>query len=120
MNKILNVLLHIDDEEKWAITCKNAESLLKMAEIGNYTINIEIVANGQAVKSLAAGSINILKVREALENLSKKGVYIYCCSNSLSMLNIETRLVFSFIKVIPSGVFHIALRHNDGFAYIKP
>ena len=120
MNKTLNVLLHIDEEEKWAITCKNAENLLKMAEIGNYTINIEIVANGQAVKSLAAGSINILKVKEALENLSQKGVYIYCCSNSLNALNIDSALVFSFVKVVPSGIFHIALRQKDGFSYIKP
>ena len=49
MNKILYVLLHIDEEEKWAITCINAGSLLKMAEIGNYTIIIELVANGLAV-----------------------------------------------------------------------
>ena len=120
MNKIVNILLHIDEEEKWAITCKNAENLLKMAEIGNYTINVEIVANGQSVKSLAAGSINILKVKEALEDLSQKGVYIYCCSNSLNALNIDSALVFSFIKVVPSGIFHIALRQKDGFSYIKP
>ncbi|MCF2625196.1 DsrE family protein [Fusobacterium perfoetens] len=120
MNKIVNILLHIDEEEKWAMTCKNAENLLKMGEIGNYTVNIEIVANGTAVKSLAAGSINILRVKEALEALSNKGVYIYCCSNSLTALSIDPSLVFSFVKTVPSGIFHIALRHNDGFAYIKP
>ena len=120
MNKILNVLLHIDDEEKWAITCANAENILKMAEIGNYTVNVEIVANGQAVKSLAVGGLNILKVKEYLEILHEKGVYIYGCSKSLSVLEIDPALVFSFVKIVPSGVFHIALRHNDGFAYIKP
>lgn len=119
MNKLLNVLLHIDEEEKWFTVCKNAENLLKMAEKGNYTINIEIVANAQAVKDLAAENINVPKVKESLENLHNKGVYIYCCSNSLTAMGIDSSLVFPFVKIVPSGVFHIALRHNDGFAYIK-
>lgn len=120
MNKLVNVLLHIDEEDKWEIVCRNTENILKMAEIGNYTTNIEIVANGSAVKALAAGSINILKVRDALEALHNKGVSIYVSSNSLANRGIDPSLVFSFIKLVPSGVFHIALRQNENFAYIKP
>lgn len=120
MNKIVNILLHIDEEEKWTMVCNNAENLLKMGEIGNYTVNVEIVANGRAVKSLAVGTINLLGLRDSLKALTDKGVYIYCCSNSLSNLNIDPALLFSFVKPVPSGIFHIALRNNDGFAYIKP
>ncbi|WP_300359215.1 DsrE family protein [Fusobacterium sp.] len=120
MNKIVNILLHVDEEEKWTMICNNAENLLKMGEIGNYTVNIEIVANGTAVKSLAVGAINVLGLRESLKELNDKGVYVYCCSNSLNTLNIDPALLFSFVKPVPSGIFHIALRHNDGFAYIKP
>lgn len=120
MNKIMNVLLHIDEEERWAITCINARNLIKMAEISNYTVNIEIVANGPAVKSLAAGTLNANKVRENLNELHEKGVFIYACSNSLNAFNIDPTMVFSFVKTVPSGIFHIALRHQDNFAYIKP
>ena len=120
MNKIINVLLHIDEEERWAITCKNAENLIKMAEISNYTVNVEIVANGPAVKSLAVGTLTSNRVKDALTGLCEKGVFVYACSNSLQAFEIDSSLLFPFIKVVPSGVFHIALRHQDNFAYIKP
>lgn len=121
MNKILNILLHTDEEDRWAITCKNAETILKMAEIGNYTVNLEIVANSFAVKSLSADSFaSTLKLKDTLIALQDKGVNIYCCSESMNFLEIDSSMILPFVKVVPSGVFHIALRQHEGFAYIKP
>lgn len=120
MNKIMNVLLHINEEERWGITCADAKNLMKMAEISNYILNIEIVANGPAVKSLAVGTLNANRVRDALNELHEKGVFVYACSNSLNAFNIDSAMVFPFVKTVPSGIFHIALRHQDNFAYIKP
>lgn len=120
MSKILNVLLHVDEYENWEIVYKNAQELLKMAEIGKYAVNVEIVVTGEAVKSLAIGNINVLTLKDALEKLNEKGVFIYVSSNSLQDFKVETSVVFPFVKIISSGVFHIALRVSEGFAYIKP
>lgn len=121
MKKILNVLLHIDEDDKWAVTCKNAENILKLAEIGNYTINLEIIANSFAVKNLSANSFtSTSKVKDTLSALHEKGVNIYCCSESMSFLKIEPSMILPFVQTVPSGVFHIALRQHEGFSYIKP
>ena len=121
MNKILNVLLHTDEEDRWAITCKNAETILKMAEVGNYTVNLEIVANSFAVKSLSADNFaSTSKIKDPLTALHEKGVNIYCCSESMNFLEIEPSMILPFVQTVPSGVFHIALRQHEGFSYIKP
>ena len=121
MNKILNVLLHTDEEDRWAITCKNAETILKMAEVGNYTVNLEIVANSFAVKSLSADNFaSTSKIKDTLTALHEKGVNIYCCSESINFLEIEPSMILPFVQTVPSGVFHIALRQHEGFSYIKP
>ena len=89
MNKILNVLLHTDEEDRWAITCKNAETILKMAEVGNYTVNLEIVANSFAVKSLSADNFaSTSKIKYTLNSLHEIGVNIYCCSESMNFWEI--------------------------------
>lgn len=121
MNKILNVLLHTDEEDRWAITCKNAKTILKMAEVGNYTVNLEIVANSFAVKSLSADNFaSTSKIKDTLTALHEKGVNIYCCSESMNFLEIEPSMILPFVQTVPSGVFHIALRQHEGFSYIKP
>lgn len=121
MNKILNVLLHVDEEDRWAIACKNAETLIRMAEIGNYTLNLEISANSFAVKNLVDGNFDFVsKLKETLSVLVENGVKIYCCMESMKFLEIESSMLMSFVEPVPSGVFHIALRHQDGYAYIKP
>lgn len=121
MNKILNVLLHIDEEDRWAVTCKNAETILKMGEMGKYTVNLEIVANSFAVKSLSTDNFaSTEKIRDTLAALHDKGVNIYCCMEAMKFLNIDSSMLLPYIEEVPSAVFHIALRHHDGFAYIKP
>ena len=121
MNKILNVLLHTDEEDRLAITCKNSETILKIAEVGNYTVNLEIVANSFAVKSLSADNFaSTSKIKDTLTALHEKGVNIYCCSESMNFLEIEPSMILPFVQTVPSGVFHIALRQHEGFSYIKP
>lgn len=121
MNKILNVLLHVDEEDRWAIACKNAETLIRMAEIGNYTLNLEITANSFAVRNLAVDNLgSTVKLRDTLSALIEDGVKIYCCMESMKFLGIESSMLMPFVEPVPSGVFHIALRHQDGYAYIKP
>lgn len=120
MNRVLNTILHIDDYDNWENVYKSANELMKMAEVGNYTMNLEIVANGDAVKSLANGSVNVLTVKDELKKLNEKGVFIYCCSKSLQENKIDPSVIFSFVEIVPSGVFHIALRGARNFSYIKP
>ena len=120
MEKILNVLLHIDESENWDLVCRNADELLKMAEIGNYIINVEIVVTEEAVKSLAIGNVNVLTLKDSLEKLNEKGVFVYASSNSLKEYGVDHGVVFPFVKIVPSGVFHIALRTSEGFGYIRP
>ena len=120
MNKVLNVLLHIDDYDNWENVCNNAEELLKMSEVGNYAMNLEIVVNGEAVKNLANGNINVLTLKDCLRKLHDKGVFIYCCSKSLQENNVDPSVIFSFVEIVPSGIFHIVLRETNNFTYIKP
>lgn len=120
MKKVMHVLFHIDEEEKWSLLCSNVNNLIRESENQNATVIVEVLANSIAVKNLSATNSTYIDLKENLSELKNKGVFIYACENSLRNLNIDKSFLFPFIETVPLGVYHIVLRENEGFAYIKP
>ena len=115
----MKVLFHIDDSARWTMTLGNTANLLQYGVSFGTPLEIEIVANGPAVRDLRAEAAAKLGIATQLESLAQS-VHICACNNALRANDIDAEELYPFIQVVPAGVAEIALRQDDGFAYIKP
>ncbi len=115
----MKVLFHLDDSSRWAMTLGNAANLLQYGVSSGTPLELEIVANGPAVRELCAEAAAKLGIDAQLESLAPS-VRICACNNALRANDIAVEALYPFIQVVPAGVAEIALRQDDGFAYIKP
>ncbi|WP_295581631.1 DsrE family protein [uncultured Oscillibacter sp.] len=115
----MKVLLHIDDSARWAMTLGNAANLLQYAASSGTPLILEIVANGPAVRELRAAAAEKLGMDAQLESLAPS-VRICACENALRANGISAEELYPFVQVVPAGVAELALRQDEGFAYIKP
>ena len=109
------VIFHIDEMNKWGMVLKNVENLLNA--VNEKDINIEVLANGEAVK--------YYKKRfeigyEDIKNLHCKDVKFMACNNSLIGNGLEKNQLIDFIEVVPVGVLELIDKQHEGYAYIKP
>ena len=115
----MKVLLHLDDSARWAMTLGNAANLLQYAASSGTPLVLEIVANGPAVCELCAEAAEKLGIGAQLESLAPS-VRICACKNALKANGIPAEELYPFVQVVPAGVAELALRQDEGFAYIKP
>ncbi len=116
----MNVLFHIDHLALWSMVAANARNMLAYGEGESLIFQIEIVANGDAVRQLRCDLEPADELAGQLRQLSERGVRIVACANSLSNNGIHEEALLSFVDIVPSGVVEIAMRQHNGFAYIKP
>ena len=116
---IMKVLFHIDDSARWTMTLGNAANLLQYGVSFGTPLELEIVANGPAVRDLRVDTAEKIGLATQLESLASS-VRICACNNALRANKIAVGELYPFIQVVPAGVAEIALRQDDGFAYIKP
>jgi len=115
----LNVLIHINENEKWKVALGNISNLLNDA--GDENVDVVVIANGYAVYGYADSE----KV-SPMEQLAVRGVKFIACRNSFSNMCqegvacLKEELMPSFITIVPAGITEIAKRQLDGYAYIKP
>lgn len=112
-----NVLVHIDEREKWPMVISNVHNMLNYYAKTNESCHIEIVANGQAVLDYKTDAV---KDKEALALLAKEHVILMACNNALTGLNVKADELLDFITVIPAGVVELVEKQYEGYAYLKP
>lgn len=114
--KIMKVIYHVDENEKWQLCLGNVRNMLKYGEENKTTFEIEILANSIAVEKLKKESEWEQQINELLEN----GVVIAACQNALNAQKIIKEDLIEQITIVPAGVVELVIRQNEGFAYIKP
>ncbi len=140
------VIFHIDELKNWKILLNNVYNLIPLLQEEGY--NIEVLANGEAVKYYIMDSISKEnqeknqdvdqsinfeikkeyiqgnKEKESynftMELLHKEGVKFVACNNSLNGYEIKQEELLPYINVVPSGVLELVLKQQKGYAYIKP
>lgn len=96
-------------------TLNNIENLMNDPRVKGH-IHVELLAN-------SGGYDVYLKnngFEKKLEHLQKDGVILAQCANTLREKHVKRNTLYSFIKMVPSGVGEITLRQTQGWAYIHP
>ena len=115
---MVQVVFHIDAEEKarLGLALNNTTNLLK--EIGDDGSGVALVLNGPGAK-LMTGDMD-LDLSSTIERLSKKGVKFYVCNNSLTHFEIEPGALHKSCEVVKAGVLKLVELQAGGYAYVKP
>lgn len=111
------VLFHIDEREKWELVLKNARNMLIAYKQNASTYQIEIVANGEAVKDY---SLSNPAFQNSMQELVNQNLRFAACNHALEASKLTTDDIFAFVVVVPVGVVEIADRQLEGYAYIMP
>lgn len=111
MRDLADVILHIDELEKWSLVLGNVRNL-KKAQV---SLKIEVVANAIAVKGyLDSGLL------EEIKPLVEQHVLFVACANALRAHDIKENDLTAEIKIVPSGVMELVIQQQAGAAYVKP
>lgn len=110
------VLFHVDEMKKWPLVITNTRNLI--SELNHSLLDVEILANSVAIKYLMTNDHDDEKIEKLME-LSKT-VRFCACGNSLESLKIDSKDLFNFVVVVPSGVAELTIKQHEGYAYIKP
>jgi len=113
--KKYRVIFHIDEIKKSKLVLGNIKNLIK--DLGEENLEIELLANSEAVKLMLKNSNEFL---EELNSLKLQNVTFVACSNSLYQMNLGKELLFDFCIVVPSGVGEVVIKQSNGYSYIKP
>lgn len=109
-----NVIFHIDEFAKGGLVLNNISNLI--VDMGEENLEIEMVANGDAVKVLLKGN----EFQPMLEQLALKKVRFCACMNSLRNFKLEKDQLYDFVDVVPAGVGELVRKQASGWAYIRP
>lgn len=111
------VLFHIDEQEKWNMVLKNAQNMTTHFQQTTEEYQIEIVANGEAVKNYIKTN---LALKQIMQDLVQQQVLFAACNHALQASELTFGDIFSFVTVVPVGVVEIAEKQSEGYAYIMP
>lgn len=110
----MDVIFHIDESSKWPVVFGNIKNYLKTAQDQNVSGQVELLINGEPIVQAKAGS------DIALSELTALGVEVAVCNNAMRSHAITVAELQPGLTVVPAGVFELAKRQHEGFAYIKP
>jgi len=110
---VIKVIFHIDEMDRWPMVLKNASHFLA-AEPDS---QIEILANGGAVVFYL---VRAQTVEPTWLDLVARGVVFKACRNALQGMQIQEQALPESVMIVPSGVVELAIKQQEGFAYIRP
>ncbi|SHN51411.1 DsrE family protein [Desulfovibrio litoralis] len=113
----MKILLHVNNQDNWAAVLENTRNTINYKKEYDSNIEIEIVANGNAVLKLKNAADDDLS--KSLNEI-RDDVNIAACNNALKKFNIFPNELYDFVIVVPAGIIELAKRQSEGFAYIKP
>ena len=115
--KTYRVVFHLDEPSRGRAdqVFKNIENLL--ADLGENSVDVELVANGGGVKALVKGPDSRA---DQVDQLAAKGVRFVACANSLSMLGIAKESLLESVDVVSAGVAELVKKQAEGWAYLRP
>lgn len=115
----MKILFHVDDTDRLGMAATNAANAIKYAQDNEFTLEAEIVVNGEAVTGLVRRCIEET-LYQKLQKLADGQVHIAACQNALNAHLLSEEDMCDFVTVVPAGVIELAQRQAEGYAYIKP
>lgn len=109
------VVFHIDEQVKADLALHNISNLI--TDIGRENLEIELVANSDAVKVLLRSTNEFGPM---LKELAEKKVVFCACANAMRNLGIRKDELLDFVTVVSSGVGEIVKKQAASWAYISP
>lgn len=102
------------DAGKWELALNNVKNLQK--EAGNDKATIEIVTYGPGIGMLKRDS----KVAQKIQDVVSSGVKVVACENTMNAMRLTKDDMLPTIGYVPSGVFEVMKKQEEGYAYIRP
>lgn len=102
------------DPAKWGLTLNNVRNA--QADLGEESIDVEIVAYGPGIAMLKGDSSVAQRVSAAL----KTGVKVMACENTMNAQHLAHADMLPNISYVPAGVVELILKQQQGYAYIRP
>ncbi|MBR0577186.1 DsrE family protein [Proteiniclasticum sp. BAD-10] len=112
----MNVLFHVDQSTLWPMVTANVKNMLDYGKAEGISFTIEVVANGEAVTDLSLEAPWLPR----LQALAEDGVRVAACENALRAHGVKKEDLHGFVTTVPAGVVELALKQQEGYAYIKP
>lgn len=116
----MKVLFHVDENERWATVIGNITNTLAWAQEKHQDVQIEVLANSEAVLGLTASAAEKNKTAEALSTFLDSGVAIKACENALRGHKIDQKQLLAKVETVPAGIIEIIEKQSSGYAYIRP
>lgn len=103
-----------NDPGKWGLALNNAHNV--MTDLGEDTVDMEIVVYGPGIAMLKAGSPLAQRITATL----KSGVKVVACENTMKAQKLEYKDMLPDIGYVPAGVVELIKKQQQGYAYIRP
>ncbi|HUJ01362.1 MAG TPA: DsrE family protein [Usitatibacter sp.] len=112
------VIFQIDRGDQATIkkTLNNIENILHDPRFKGRTLQVELIANSKGFEVYAKGN----GFESKLKQLKADGVKLAQCANTLRELHVDRNDLYSFVRIVPSGMGEIVIRQGEGWAYIHP
>ncbi len=108
------VILHVEETTRVGYGLRIVETLL--IELGEDNVEVELVANGEAVTMLAA---NNNENASRIADLDAKGARFAACSHAMKAFNLTKEKMLPQVIVVPSAPGELTKKQNEGFGYIR-
>lgn len=116
----MKAIVHINDPERWGIAARNIRHLLDYCQEQQTPCQIELAANGPAVRQLKQEDAQKSGLTACLTHLMEQGVVICACGDSMELQHISAAELLEGVQVVPLGAAEMVLRQGEGYAYLKP
>ncbi len=101
----MKIVLSLSEASKWTLVNTNVKNLLALDD----TLEIAVVAFSEGVT-----------VFDQLEEKLNPKATFYLCNNAIEVREVNRDKLPSEVKIVPSGVYQIALLQENGFKYVRP
>ena len=112
----MKVIYNVDELEKWQKFIANVKNMLSYAQENNELFEIDVLSNSIAVTDLKKES----DIEHDILFMIDNGVTFVACQNSLNAQSLSSHQLIFGVFVVRAGVVELAVKQNQGFAYIKP
>lgn len=112
------VIFHIDEESNWTQLLNNIKNLKNAYLENDEDVEIEILANANAVKYYVEKE-NEEDNKKIIQEWTKKDVTFVACHNSLKGQNITEKNLCAEVQTVPAVVAELVKKQKAGYAYIK-
>ena len=103
--------------EAWQLAAGNALNMEDYCRREGIACQMELVANGPAVKLFVPAQAELQKTAE---ELMARGLKLHLCKNALDANKMTAADLWPGCEVVPAGLVDIVELQNKGFAYIRP